>query len=860
MLIYTAILIIIKMIYIFEVKVMKRKIISVIISMAIILSSICCFSTVAYAANYTSGDLKCTLDTNTGLFTVSGSGYAKDYSSKTLQPWLSNRKKIKNVVIEEGVKSIGKCWFESCTALETIVFNGNTVEKIGEKAFYGCTASTYWLNLPESCTSVGANAFNNTGFNYVSFAAPTISLQTNSFGSTGYARFFGQHNSGAYDFVKSGRANGNNWFYYCINDSHIFVTDIISPSCTSDGYSETYCSYCDYDHMRGYYTDCLGHDYQKMASSGNGFFKSSCSRCGSNDFNVSAIELMAYFENGISHDNDKAPFHQSNYAEKFDTLFDGYINSKDFLFLSKEAAKIDVSNKKTTVNTAVSYQTIDGFGASGCWWSQDLGKRDTDKIDKVTELLYGDTGAGLNIYRYNLGGGSENDWRINDIHRRAEDFLSPTSNINDPSTYDWNADKGAQNVLACAQRANKDLKVTLFSNSPPTVITENGSACCTAVTYDGNGNIIRYPNLSESNYQAFANYVINCAEHFIDEGYNVTELSPINEPEWEWAYGDNGTSSQEGTHWEAADAANFYNNYMIPSLKNSSLNGRINISAWESGQLNHSDWWQPFINTMFSSSQEYSANNALIRETGTLDVHSYWSTTNDRQTVANQLKQPQFSSINKVRCSEYCQMTNDTTTQVFAFYNSADNGGDGKGLSIYYGLALADIMHQDLTILNASEWDWWTACSAGIYTDGLVYFNYDDTDDIFTSKRLWAMGNYARFIDEGAKRIEVTTESGFGSSLHTDKTYTAKDQWGNVVTDKSNYIEQSAYLNPDGSVAVVYINNSDTDEFTTFGSDFATLETYVTDEYRNLEKYQSGSAKNRTVHLPKKSITTVVLK
>ena len=73
------------------------------------------------------------------------------------------------------------------------------------------------------------------------------------------------------------------------------------------------------------------------------------------------------------------------------------------------------------------------------------------------------------------------------------------------------------------------------------------------------------------------------------------------------------------------------------------------------------------------------------------------------------------------------------------------------------------------------------------------------------------------------------------------------------------FLNKTAYQNPDGTVVVVYINNSDTNEYTKFSSsDYKKFETYVTDESRDLEKYQSGNT-NVAVSIPAKSVTTVVL-
>ena len=57
-----------------------------------------------------------------------------------------------------------------------------------------------------------------------------------------------------------------------------------------------------------------------------------------------------------------------------------------------------------------------GIGASGAWWAQVVGGWDhKDTVsgkmvnERIAELLYNpETGIGMSIYRYNLGGGSKN--------------------------------------------------------------------------------------------------------------------------------------------------------------------------------------------------------------------------------------------------------------------------------------------------------------------------------------------------------------------------------------------------------------------------------------------------------------------
>lgn len=733
-------------------------------------------------------------------------------------------------------------WSVYSAFITELNFDGvNASFTIGDGAFQNLVNSTYWVDIPSYCTSLGNNAFYNTNFNYVKIYPSKITIGTDAFGNgTGsYARFFGVAGSGVRDYVKSGQSKNYDWHYYCLDDNHNYVIKTVAPTCTEKGYDLTYCPDCDVDEAKSNFTPTTGHKYEYTGYDGASVTYK-CGVCGETDIKLSAVALISDFKSAITTDDKASAYSQSNYDSRYDLNLNGFINAKDYSMLNKIANNVDTSNKQTTVDTSTSYQTIEGFGASAAWWAQYVGG--WDNIDEITELLYSkEKGAGLNIYRYNLGTGSKDDTHITDVDRRTEGFLQ------EDGTYDWSQDANAQKALASAQKANKDLKVTLFSNSAPVWLTDNGKAYCS------NG---ASSNLSASNYDAFAQFVVKCTEHFIDEGYNVTEVSPINEPEWAWAADENGNTSQEGTHFTDTAARDFYNNAMIPAIKNNeNLNGKVGVEIWECAQLNHSTYFSGFLNNMFSSYNiypNYAANNANIRDyVDSLGTHSYWASTSDRQKVASTLAgnaiTNNYSSVKKVRCTEYCQMTNDGNSGV---YGLIQEEGTTNGLGIDYGLALADIMYQDLTILNAVEWDWWVACGPGVYPDALVYVNKNNHNDVQTSKRLWVMGNYARFIEDGAKRVSVSTGSSFGKNLTTEVTH---------GSDKNNYIEQSAYLNPDGTVVVVYINNSDTDEYTKFSSsDYKSFKTYVTDADRDLEKYQSGST-NAAVSILAKSVTTVVL-
>lgn len=711
-------------------------------------------------------------------------------------------------------------------------------------AFSGAVNSTYYVDIPAECTAIGNKAFYQTNFNYVKIMSPSVTMGTDVFGdgSGGYARFFGVTGSGVYDYVKTGQSSGYDWHYYCLNHNYTYTT--IAPTCTEQGYDIVSCNDCDEESFKANYTEKTGHTYVYSGTSGASVLYS-CSKCGATNLAVDAASLLSGFVPAITTDDKAAPYSQTNYDGRYDINKNGYINAKDFSLLNKIINNIDTTDKETTIDTSTSYQTIEGFGASAAWWAQYVGG--WDNLDEITELLYSkENGAGLNIYRYNLGAGPDDS--ITNWDRKPECFLQSDG------TYDFTKDANAQKALASAQKANSDLRVTLFANSAPISMTSNGHAFCSGT---------QSTNLAESKYQSFADYIVKCTEYFIDNGYNVTDVSPINEPEWNWNEG-----SQEGCYYSDENVRTFYNDYMIPTLqKNEKLNGKVSVSPWECAQLyykNDGSIFSGYLDNLYSTGKsslwinptDYSQNNGNIRSyTDSFSTHSYWASQSDRENVAKLLADSTRASIKKVRCTEYCQMTGDSNSGVYALIQQE---GTTNGLGIEYGLALADIMYQDLTILNAVEWDWWVACGPGVYPDSLIYVNTDNHSDIQVSKRLWVMGNYARFIDEGATRVAVSTGSKFGSSLTTNnvRTYTSGST---TYTDKNNYIEQTAYKNPDGTVVVVYINNSDTNEYTKFDSaQYSSFETYVTSDDLDLEKYQSGNM-SKAVSIPAKSVTTVVL-
>ena len=241
-----------------------------------------------------------------------------------------------------------------------------------------------------------------------------------------------------------------------------------------------------------------------------------------------------------------------------------------------------------------------------------------------------------------------------------------------------------------------------------------------------------------------------------------------------------------------------------------------------------------YIDCILGKGPKYVLNNIALRDYfDTVSTHSYWSSTDTKKEAASYL-QDKYSNYDIV-CTEYCQMTDDENTGVHDLIAKEENGTNGLGIE--YGVAMAKVIVDDLTILNAKEWDWWLGCSYGTYTDGLVYINADDHSDIKTSKRLWCLGNFSKFIEEGA--VRVACSSGVEG------------------------LDSVAFCNEDGSTVIVYVNATNNDLSTDASRlNAEDVSVYTTDEARDLELTASSSTgtMNGTVSVPAQSVVTVVAK
>ena len=136
-----------------------KKIISLLLSLAMLLTITSGLNLTAYADVQTGkcGDnVTYSLDTSTGVLTISGTGKMTDYHYYDSTPFYKDTK-IKVITIDFGVTSIGEYAFSNCTSLTSITIP-SSVTSIGGGAFCWCTSLTS-ITIPSSVTSIGGGVF-----------------------------------------------------------------------------------------------------------------------------------------------------------------------------------------------------------------------------------------------------------------------------------------------------------------------------------------------------------------------------------------------------------------------------------------------------------------------------------------------------------------------------------------------------------------------------------------------------------------------------------------------------------------------------------------------------------------------------
>jgi O-glycosyl hydrolase len=495
------------------------------------------------------------------------------------------------------------------------------------------------------------------------------------------------------------------------------------------------------------------------------------------------------------------------------------------LLIACNLNKEDHQQKKPVeihLNPEVTYQEIHNFGASDAWSCQFVGNWPDEQKNRIADLLFSlemdetvsPKGIGLSCWRFNIGAGSArqgNESGIDDPWRRAESFLQ------EDGSYNWENQAGQRWFLRAARERGVETFIG-FVNSPPIALTKNGKA------HSSGGNSM---NLTEEQLPEFSKYLVKVTQNIQqNDGVLFDYLSPVNEPQWDWKGG------QEGSPWKNSEIAKLCR-ILGDDLKNAGLPTQIEIT--EAGQLNHlyeaaNDAERGNqIREFFSPNSENYVGN-VPNMAHKIAAHSYFTTTNDKvlKEVRTRLKDEIYRVDPELEfwMSEFCILGDNDGFR-----------GNGRDLGMETALFVTNVIHADLMVAGASAWHWWLAVSPYDFKDGLVYIDKNETGgNIYESKLLWALGNYSRFIRPGATPIMT-------------------------FVGENPVLTTSSFKNKNGQLVIVVLNKHGEAQKLNIkldGDYNPKARIYETSEENDL-KFLGEFDRKETLKIAKKSVTTIVI-
>ena len=427
--------------------------------------------------------------------------------------------------------------------------------------------------------------------------------------------------------------------------------------------------------------------------------------------------------------------------------------------------KLDTSDIQTFNDTnGDGYGEFQGFGTSLCWWANRCGYSEKLTADSAEAFYNKETGLGMTIGRYNVGGGDnvtskdvtaqmkEESPFLHKEHIRRSDSVVPgyatdvtkidlsKNNKEYYETnfaradfdcgfawnYDWDADKNQMNILMAAAKAAGDEFIgEAFSNSPPYFMTVSG---CTS-----GGEDPSVDNLREDSYTAFACYMADVIEHWANEGViNFQSVDPMNEPAT--SYWKMWSDKQEGCHFSQGESQS----RILVELNKELQNKGIDIIICASDETS--------IDAAIMSYKQLTpeAKEVVTR----IDTHSY-----------------QGTQRSMLRSTAQEAGVNLWMSEVDGTYSI---GKKATGMSA--ALGFTEAIMTDLNGLMPSAWIMWDAvdlhvdsnnkfdtCTRAeadkIIEEGTPFWGIaiadHDTGELLLSKKYYAFGQFSRYIRPG---------------------------------------------------------------------------------------------------------------
>jgi len=361
------------------------------------------------------------------------------------------------------------------------------------------------------------------------------------------------------------------------------------------------------------------------------------------------------------------------------------------------------------IDPGQTYQKIEGWGSSLCWWAAQVGYWNDAKVDSIVDLITSPDKLNMNIFRYNIGGGDDpshlGGHMVKGKGKRAEmeGFKASAD-----APYNWSADKGQRTLMLKIKAKRPDAVFEAFSNSPPYWMTYSGCA---------GGNIDpMQDNLKPEFYEAFCDYLLYVCKHYKQHyGIDFKTLEPFNESTSNYWY---NLGSQEGCHFTPETQLKIIR-ILAPKLAATGLKTMLSASD------------ETNIASTIKVLKAYQSACDILDKIGQLNTHTY-SGTNTERTEAYQL----VKSIEK------------------PFWQSETGPSENKKTSFETNLFLAQKLFDDMRFMKPQAWLDWQLMEEKNETWCLIRCNFN-SQEYQIVKNFYVRMQITRFIKQGYSMIET---------------------------------------------------------------------------------------------------------
>lgn len=393
------------------------------------------------------------------------------------------------------------------------------------------------------------------------------------------------------------------------------------------------------------------------------------------------------------------------------------------------SSSLSSSNIETvTMNPNITFQTLEGWGGSLCWWANVMGGYSDEKVKLICDWITNPTtGLNMNIFRFNIGGGDA----PSHSHMRNDGGAMPGYKHSAQALYNWQSDANQRKILQqlitsrIENTGKNDVKIVAFSNSPPWWMTVSG-----CVSGSENGTTT---NLKPEMFDDFADYLTDVTRYYHDSlGITFNNIEPFNEPFSTW-WTANKKRGQEGCYFSQEDQEKMIR-ILYQKMRDKNMLSYCAISAMDANTIDEA--YQGLLG--------YKNAGDILSKIDRIDIHSYGG--KKRNEVRNFAKENQKG-----------------------LWQSESGPLSVGGSNEHQMMVVAQRIITDLREMECTAWIDWQLANDKSPLWGMIVGNYrDPSNPVFKGPSFYLRTQFSRYLKPNYTIIESSLSNSI-AAISPDK-------------------------------------------------------------------------------------------